>query len=254
MSLLTLQRDFHRHLIDAPNWLGARIGGDAPGLAVYYNNYHAQLTECLTESFPHTLAWVGGAAFLAAMREHIDDVPPQSWTLGNYGAAFADTLARCYPDDPEVAELARLEWLLSRAFEAPDNSAVPVDAIAAVDWDDAALIFVASVQAVPAATNAGAIWSALAAGDVPPGAAMLPDPAMMLVWRDGFTPCFRTIEMIEHGAIVLVAAGVRFADLCTMLVAARGEAAGLALAGQMLGRWFADGLINTVTSKGKPCA
>lgn len=254
MSLLALQRDFHRHLIDAPSAIDRWIGAPSPGLKVYHNTYRAQLVDCLADTYARTHAWVGGEAFLAAMRDHIERTPPSSWTLGAYGAGFADTLSRRYPDDPEVAELAALEWSLSRAFEAADAGAMPTGAIAGIDWDRAAIVFVPSLHAVPATTNAAAIWSALAAADMPPAATMLPERAMTLVWRQDFTPCFRTVARIEHDAIVLAAAGTGFAEICTTLVDACGETEGLARAGQMLGQWFADGLIHTVTMKECRCA
>lgn len=254
MSLLALQRDFRRHLVDEPCRIDVWVDDPAPGLAVYHNAYRAQLADCLAETFAQTHAWLGGEAFVAAVREHVERTPPSGWTLGVYGENFAGTLAALYPDDPEVAELAALEWLLSRAFEAGDTAAMPAAAIAGIDWDKAAITFAYSLAAAPARTNAGAIWSALVAGDAPPAAAILPEPGMMLVWRQDFTPCFRTIEMIEYGAITLAAAGLGFADLCAMLVEKRGEAAGLALAGRMLGQWFADGLIIDVITKEIPCA
>lgn len=247
MSLLALQRDFRRHLVNAPTdmrlWAGE---GAVPGLAVYHNAYRVQLSDCLAETFPQTHAWLGGEAFIHAARTHIESSPPSGWTLGVYGDTFDRALAVLYPDDPEVAELARLEWLLSRAFEDRDVAAMPADAIAAIDWDHAALRFVPT-RVSPVRTNAGGLWSALAAGARPPLPAMLPAPAMMLVWRQDFTPCFRTIELIEHGAIALMQAGTGFAALCDMLVDARGADAGVALAGAMLGQWFSDGLIAEMT-------
>jgi hypothetical protein len=254
MSLLALQRDFQRHLVDAPGSIDTWIDAPARGLAVYHNAYRAQLVECLAETYAQTHAWLGGEAFLAAMRAHIERTPPSGWTLGAYGGDFAETLAHRYPDDPEVAELAMLEWRLSRAFEAEDAAAMPAAAIVGIDWDEAAIVFVPSLWTIPSITNAVAILSALVAGDPPPPATILPEPAMLLVWRQDFAPCFRTIEMIEHDAIGLAAAGTGFADLCMMLVGSRGEAEGLALAGQMLGQWFADGLIRSVTTKDIPCA
>jgi hypothetical protein len=255
MSLLSLQRDFRRHLLDEPGDMQRWVApATAAGLAVYHNAYRAQLVDCMRETYAKTHAWLGSEAFLAAMRAHIEQTPPSGWTLGVYGAGFAETLQHLYRDDPEVAGLADLEWRLSRAFEARNAAALPVTMIAETDWDSAGLRFVPSLQTAPALTNAGAIWSALATGDAPPAAALLAAPAMMLVWRQAFTPCFRTIQMIEYQAIMQLAAGGRFADLCTTLVEARGEAEGVTLAGTMLGQWFADGLICTVITKDISCA
>lgn len=248
MSLLSLQREFRGHLTDPspdrPPWVDGRM---ASGLAVYHNAYRVQLSDCLAETFAHTNAWLGGEAFVAAARAHIEAWPPSGWTLGDYGARFADTLVSLYPDDPEVAELAHLEWLLSRAFEGADAAALPIKAMADVDWDHAHVTFVPSLRTVPVRTNAAAICSALAQDLLPPPAALLPRPGVMLVWREHFTPCFRTIETIQHEAIVLLSAGASFAALCEMLVAARGESDGIALAGAMLGQWFQDGLISAIS-------
>lgn len=254
MSLLALQREFHRFLIDEPGRIDGWIDHPASGLAVYHNAYRAQLIDCLAETYARTHSWLGGEAFLAAMRHHIERTPPRDWTLGTYGDGFTRTLASLYPDDPEVAELALLEWRLSRAFESGDADALPPTAISGIDWDEAQLAFVPSVNMMPVLTNAGAIWSALVTGDVPPAAALLPEPSVMLVWRQEFTPCFRTIDMIEQAAIERAMAGVGFADLCQTMVETYGEGVGLALAGQMLGRWFSDELILQVITKEMSCA
>ena len=249
MSLLALQRDFREHLTQAPpaspDWADGRM---ASGLRVYHNAYRVQLCDCLAETFAHTKAWLGGEAFAKVARGHIEAWPPTGWTLGDYGARFADTLGERYPNDPEVAELARLEWLLSRAFEGEDAPALSIGTIADVDWDLAGVAFVPSLRAVPVHTNAAAICAALARDVLPPAATALPQPGVLLVWRQDFTPCFRTVETIEYAAIDVLTAGGAFAAMCALLVDARGESDGIALAGAMLGQWFQEGLISAITA------
>jgi hypothetical protein len=243
MSLIALQRDFRRHLLDGAgaveDWIAP---GALAGLHVYHNAYRVQLTDCLAETYPQLHAWLGGPGFVEAARCHIERTPPSGWTLGVYGAGFDCTLAGLYPDDPEVPDLASLEWMLAEACEGADAVALPSAAIAGIDWDAARLSFVPTLRIASARTNAGGIWSALSAGTAPPAATLLPEPAAMLVWRQDFTPCFRTIEAIECDALQM-AADTGFADLCAMLVAARGEEAGVMLAGAMLGQWFTDGMV-----------
>ncbi|AYJ85338.1 DUF2063 domain-containing protein (plasmid) [Sphingomonas paeninsulae] len=247
MSLLTLQRDFHRSLVDT-------VTPDDGGLAIYQNAYRVQLSDCLAETFARTLAWIGGEAFADAARNQIERTPPDGWTLGDYGAGFDATLATLYPDDPEIAELAQIEWMLSRAFESENADAIVSNAISSIHWETATLTFVPSLRTTPTLTNASAILVALATDEQPPAAEMLPAPATTLVWRQEFTPCFRTIETTEHEAIKMMAAGADFATLCEMLVEARGETEGLMLAGTMLGQWFADGLVYNADTKDFPCA
>lgn len=244
MTLAALQRDFRGWLVEGCTDAAGRIGPAAlPGLAVYQNNYRAQLVACLAETHEHTHAWLGDEAFLAAAATHIDASPPRAWTLDAYPEGFVTTLAGLYPADTEVQELAALEWALSRAFTAPDAEPVSPAALAAVDWDTAVLQFLPSVSVLSATTNAAAIWSALAAGETPPTAQRLPEPAALLVWRQDFTPSFRTIDEVEEQAIIRCAAGQDFTALCNSLIETLGEAAGVERAAALLGQWIADGLI-----------
>ncbi|WP_159982620.1 MULTISPECIES: DNA-binding domain-containing protein [unclassified Novosphingobium] len=244
MNLAALQRDFRGWLVEGSDDAASRIGAAArPGLAVYQNNYRTQLVACLAETYGHTHAWLGDDAFLAAAITHIDASPPHAWTLDAYPEGFAVTLAGLYPDDGEVAELAALEWALSRAFTAPDAAPMTPGDLAAVDWDTAIIRFTPSLDIIPAATNAAAIWSALAAGETPSTAERLPEPAALVVWRQDFAPSFRTIDAVEEQAIIRCAARQDFTALCGSLIETLGESAGIDRAAALLGQWIGDGLI-----------
>lgn len=252
MSLAAMQRDFRGWLIDAPESMEQWVdSAEQAGLAVYHNAYRVQLVDCLRDTFEKTLLWLGEDAFTDAARAHIEATPPHGWTLGVYGDGFSNTLSQIYPDDPEVAELAWLDWALSRAFEGPDAAPVSPEELAAVDWDSARLMFAPTMQIAVARTNAGAIWSALAALDDPPMAALLPEPGAMLVGRQDFTPCFRTVEPTEAFALAQIIAGATFGALCLALVEQCGEQVGVGEAGALLSQWIGDGLIVAITLDGE---
>ncbi|MDH7971316.1 DNA-binding domain-containing protein [Sphingomonas sp. AR_OL41] len=247
MTLLELQRDMRRWLNDGSDDAAARLGaGAAPGLRVYQNNYRAQLVACLEESFAQTLAWIGGAAFHAAVVRHIERVPPSSWTLDAYSRDFPATLRMLYPDDPEVAELAWLELALGEAFVGADAVAMTAADVADVDWDTAELRFTPTLDMAAAETEAAAIWTALLQQASPPAVMMRDEPGAVIVWRRDMMAHFRAIDAREHCAILLVRAGMSFGALCAMTVDERGEADGIAQAGAWLGQWLADGLIVAV--------
>jgi hypothetical protein len=244
MNLKALQHDFRAWLVDGGEDDAARFDRRArPGLLVYQNNYRSQLVACLSEAFERLHAWLGDEAFLAAAIAHIDAETPTHWTLDAYPSAFPTTMARLYPDDPEVAELAWMDWALARAFTAADAAPLTSAAIAQVDWDRAGIVFTPSLVMAEIATNAAAIWSALAADEMPPPVRQLPETASLLIWRDGFTPRFRTIDPVERGAVERMLAGGSFTDLCAALVEDMGETGGVAQAGALLGQWVGDGLI-----------
>lgn len=239
-----LQRDMRAWLVAADAGAVRRYGRDAtPGLLIYQNNYRAQLVACLEESFARTRDWIGGTAFHQAVVAHVDRVPPSSWTLDAYPRDFPATLAMLYPDDPEIAELAWIDCALGEAFVGPDAVPLTTADIAAVDWDHAQLHFTPTLDLCDLTTNAPAIWSAIAAGDTPPSTEILPETGAILVWRQDQIAQFRAIDATERGALLNARAGVTFAVLCSALVEASGEEAGIARAGTMLGQWLADGLI-----------
>lgn len=240
MTLLATQRAFRAYLLNQPGDMISRIAGPAVNcLTVYHHAYRAQLAAVLADTYEKTRNWLGEAAFEAAASAHIAANPPTSWTLGDYGSAFSSTLGRLHPRDVEVRELADLDWALRRAFEARDEASLPVHLIAGIDWSCATIRLASSVSIHTAHTNAAALWSAMAAGQIPPAAQLLSQPARIRVWRDGLAPRFATIDAIEAEALSRLLEGVAFADMCAEL-AERVQVEALA---DMLAGWLRDGLV-----------
>lgn len=238
MSLLALQRDFAAFLRDGD------ADHAAPGMRIYQNNYRAQLCACLEDAFARTRAWIGEEAFEAAMIRHIRRVPPSSWTLDAYARDFPDTLALLYPNDPEIPELAWLEMALAEAFVGADaDSLSPADA-PDVDWDEAVLHFVPTLDMRRMTSNATDLWLALAADETPPAAALLDEPRTVIVWRQDHISRFRQIEEDEAQAILLTRSGIRFAELCRRFVSDYGEEASVQRSGGLLGQWLITGLLD----------
>jgi hypothetical protein len=253
MTLLALQREFRSWLTAESVDAGARLEADpAPGLSVYLNNYRSSLMGCLAESFPVTRAWLGDEAFEAAAANHIDRQPPHSWTLDAYAIDLPDTVALRYPEDPEIADLARLECALGLAFVGPDADPIDPTTLAAIDWDTAVLRFIPTFQLLDVTTNAAAIWSAITAEEQPPAAELLLEPARIAIWRNALTPAFRTIDVDETAAIALMTSGRSFGALCATLVDRHGEENGPAMAGAFLGQWLRDGIVHAIVSAERP--
>jgi hypothetical protein len=237
MNLQALQTDFCAYMLDRPNALEPEIDGD---LAVYYHAYRAQLLTCLRDTFEKTWSWLGDERFEEAARTHIEAHPPRSWTMNVYGEGFDATLARLHPEDPEVAELAWLEWTLRRAFDGQDADPVDRARLADIDWDNAVLDPVPTLRLGTVTTNCAAIWSALSQEQTPPAAARLPVPAAIRVWRQGLSVQFRSIDPIEEQALRLILDGCDFAEIC-----ARSESPDEI--GRILGLWLQDGVIAEIT-------
>ena len=150
------------------------------------------------------------------------------------------TIANAVYTDPGKTEIAHVP--------APDAPALAVgDAVtAAIDWDNALLRLAPTLATSSFATNAAAIWSALSAEEMPPPVETLTEATLILVWRRDFTSCYRSAEPGEAQALDLVGKGATFGRVCAELMEAHGEEQGVAMAGAILGRWIADGLLVAV--------
>ena len=246
MSLLALQHDFRDFLLDSPHGAKIAVGDNGAGLAVYHNAYRAQLVDCLKDSYERLWAWLGDDAFAAAAANHIGRHPPISWTMADYGGQFSHTLSELYPTDPEVAEIAALDWALRRAFDGPNGAALDPSSLAEVDWPAARLHFAPTLTWLEVTTNCGAIWNGIAAGEDVPAMQMLPTTAWIRVWRSGYQPQFRTVEEDERHALDLAQWGLPFAAICDRLAAKASATSAVETAGGFLSTWIEDGLLLAV--------
>jgi len=240
MSLLALQRDMMGWLRTGNAGLSERIGG-GPGPDIYLNNHRASLLASLRSSYPQLQRWIGETAFEGAAAHHVEAVPPTGWTLDAYGGDFAGTLAAFYPDDPEIPDLARLEWTLGEVFVAPDAPLLGNQDLAERDWDKVVLHLGPSTRRLTLATNADAIFLALSNEDDPPSAAEYARPAHLLISRSDFMPRFRSLAPEETEFVDAMTAGIRFAEICEVLTARHGKAEGVRLAGTYLSGWITAG-------------
>lgn len=245
-DLAQLQRAFAAFLRDddAPPVIGVE-GRSRRGLPVYHHAYRASLIEALRDVFERTHSWLGDELFDKAARHHIAAHPPSSWTLSDYGIGFDDTLAELFTDNPEVPELAWLDWTLRAAFNGPDAPPLDMAGLADVDWDTAPLRLVPTFANRTVLTNVALVWQGLSddEGD-PPAAALLAEPAILTVWRHDLMPRFQTVDGDEARALLLAAQGMSFGAICADLASRDGDADRVAAqAGAMLGRWISEGVL-----------
>ncbi len=208
MSLLELQTAFRDEIIADDDGMAP----SSPGMEIYRNAYRSRLLGALECSFERTRRWAGEDGFTAAACHYILENDPVSWTLDDYGAQFPALLQRLFAEDPEVAELAWLEWHMSQAFASPDMAELDPQALAcaglaANDWDRLSFSMAAGFAVRPIATNCTSLWLAMAGesdGDFEVESA---DGVYLAVWRRGFEPHFRIIDAREHGALAVLADG-----------------------------------------------
>lgn len=251
MLLAATQQHFLRMLRALPSDIakGVREGGkieiDAR-LGIYRHAYHARLTEVLQDVFERTWAYLGDETFEQCAHHYIDQYPPSGRTLQGFGAAFPDWLGNRFPHDADIAEVARIDWMLRFAFDGPDATPILIDDLALLTPDDLSVVtfqFHPTVALASLNCNAASIWEALDQGITPPAAACLNEPTWLLVWRKDFRPHFITIGEVEAAAIRKLRNGLCFADTCAALDTDFPDADVATAIGLALRRWVDDGLL-----------
>ncbi|MEQ8265031.1 DNA-binding domain-containing protein [Pseudohaliea sp.] len=232
-------------------------GLDAERVAIYRNAYRARLVDALRETYPRTARWVGDEAFRRAAAHHLIASPPNSWTLDEAGRGFADTLAALFRKDPEVTELAWLEWAMHECFVSADATPLDAAGFAAAtaqysesDWARLRLHFLPGTQCTALEHRIHALWPLLAE-DSPDEAARDGDyrseqPIACIVWRQALKPVFLPVSAAEGNTLSLLLTGASYGEACAALVHRLGEDAAVAEAGTMLGRWLHEGMIRAV--------
>lgn len=230
--------------------LSTPIGGNAARrMRVYHHAYRARLGQVLREVFDKTWSYLGDEAFGQAAETYLREHASTSPSLDDYGAGFADHIANLWPDEPDMAELAQLDWAMRRVFDGEDAQAIDPSLLGALSgdlWDRLGFVFHPTLTVRMVTTNVGALWSGLDE-DSPLMPAPLSAAMAVRVWRKDLQPHFRMIDMVEARALAEMIEGRSFAEICQRL----GDdciAGPVERAAALLAVWLEDDLIVGLTN------
>jgi len=189
-TLLELQHAMYRSIVasddaEAAAYIVADGIDPAARLGIYRNTFASVLTNALRLSYPAVHRLVGAECFEGVVRLFIDEAPPRTANLDDYGADFPDFLMRCEPVSAlaYVPDVARLEWMVNRTLHAPDAQPLALARLAALTEDEQARVrFMPHPSAGLLRIDhpADSIWRAALAHDDAALAAI--DPASGPVW------------------------------------------------------------------------
>ncbi len=238
-------------------------GMEAQRVDIYRNAYRARLVDALRETYPRTARWVGAEAFARAAAHHVISFPPSSWTLDAVGKGFPETLKELFYKDPEVSELAWLEWAMHLCFVSCD--ATPLDAAGFTkatesfeddDWAMMRLRFMPGTQQASMEHRIDKLWRSLLEEDSdantqakdarsePTGVDFRSGESLAcVVWRQAYTPAVLPVTAVEGKSLATMLEGAAYGELFAVLADELGEAAAASEAGAMLGRWLSHGLL-----------
>jgi hypothetical protein len=265
MTLLQLQNNFITYLhqtrndnfVDVEERIKAAIvdGGKLNAgerLNIYHHAYRGRLIEVMQDVFERTWAYLGDETFEASVTAFIEANPAAEKTLNNFGQKFPDWFITYFPDDIDIAEVAKIDWMMRVAFDGANATPLVATDLAALkpdDWATISFLFHPTLVVAPIKYNAASIWEALEASHSPPSATLLAEKTFLLVWRKELRPHFMTIGQHEADAIALISDGLSFADTCARLDGRYPNASVAETLGIALRRWLDEEMLVGLMNK-----
>lgn len=213
-------------------------------LPIYHHAYRARLAEVLADTYAKTCLYMGSDTFEAHARDYAVAHPPRTRSLNRYGEGLVGTLRAAYPDNPELHELAQLDWDLRTRFDSADVPTLETAAAQASDtWTTRPGVLHPSALLRAIMTNVVGVWNAIHTDDDVPEAVALPAPATLLVWRKGHQPHFRTLDAAEAAWVQALHASASVHDACAALLGSGLWQGDPTVLGGWLAQLLDDGLV-----------
>lgn len=257
MRLIDWQLAFEQHLLSESSvansgFAATLLGGPTldvdTGLAIYHNAYVSRLQEVLRHDFSAIWYWLGDDEFALLTDAYVRRYPSAHYSLRWLGERFPAFLVEhlVAEQSAPLAELARLEWAFTLAFDAPPGEPLSLNDMAQLapeDWPGLQVSLAPSVQQVLCHFNSVAIWRASKDESDFPDSHALELAQICLVWRHQNVCHYRSLEPDEACALAgMVTTGWNFSELCAELAVTTGEGAPLQ-AVTWLKQWIQDGLL-----------
>jgi Putative DNA-binding domain len=218
----------------------------AERIGIYADAYFYRLFECLVEDFPAMLAVLGADNFAALVKEYLVEHPPTEPSILYAGLYLADFL-NDHPFAerwPFIADLARLERAVLDVFHATNAPALSLETLHTVPSEDWPAL---KLRTHPAVEIVHSEWRIADVRHTVEQGREWTNPeheeASVLVWRQNALVNYRNLEPAERDALLIVAKGASFAAVCEAVAAGAEELHRVALIGQLMARWLADGII-----------
>ena len=251
-DLAALQQRFGLALADPPAVL-PDLRGDPARLAVYRGNLAEHWRRALANAYPVILRLVGEDFFGGLARAYGQAHPSQDPDLNRFGAHFAGFLDGFAPaaELPWLGDMARLEWAVHLAWQAPDVAPLGIGALAGLDPAQLAasrLVLHPSCALLRSRWAVAQLW--LAHQDGGPGfPATMDAPGAALVVRVGWKGEVIKLEGADYLALERLAAGQDLAGaLDAALADAQERGEELPDPGAMLRHWFGLGAVAAIAA------
>ena len=226
-DLQQLQRQLSQYLLDQVDEASASAVVDLlhtkppassqQRLGIYHHAYRARLAEVLADSFAKTNLYMGSDSFTEVATAFAVAYPPVTRSLGRYGANLPAYLGTLYPDNPELHELAQLDWDLRSRFDCADAPALNASTAATSTWLSWPAPLHPSLLLRSVRSNVAQLWRAIDADEDVPEVHISTETKTLAVWRKELQPHFQTLDSDEAVFLRCLAQGQSIEDAATTL-------------------------------------
>jgi Putative DNA-binding domain len=221
-------------------------------LSVYHHGYRVRLHDALKNEFTG-LQCMTGRRFHALLDTYVKAHPSEHYNIRWYGADLPSFLDETHPwcDEPQLAEMAYVDWAISTAFDAEDEYSVGMADLSAVPphaWANLRLSMQKHLRVITVTHNVDAFRRAADGGAKRPRLRRFARARQILVWRKGTTVHFRTLDHDEWQVLSAALDGETFAAMCQRLANHHDESAAMSRMVLLLQRWLEAGLIHGWTT------
>jgi hypothetical protein len=216
-------------------------------LDVYRRGYRIRLHDALATEYPG-LALMAGKRFEHLLASYVEAHPSGHYNIRWHGAGLAAFLDYGLPwsKQPALADMARLDWAISTAFDAADEAVISADQLAELPgdaWVNLRLRTPGHLQLLSGVCNVDAFRRAADRSAPRPHLRRYTRRRHLLVWRQALAVRYRPIDEDERLALTALVHGETFSQLCERLAERHGPDTAMPRAAQLLHRWLADDLI-----------
>ncbi|MEO1489193.1 MAG: hypothetical protein AAFR88_07135, partial [Pseudomonadota bacterium] len=177
---------------------------------------------------------------------------PSHWTIDAVGEGFDTTCAELFRDNPEVAELAWLEWAMLDLATAPDAAPIGAEDFSEAtapfgdeDWMALTVTMMPRAAARIVEHDLDALWRSLSeegtAADLQPG------QHGCIAWREGERPTFLMVEPDSARAFSAMQSGANYGEVIALLAGEEPDDEAIQdaamRAGGFLGQWLQQGML-----------
>ncbi len=214
---------------------------------VYRQGYRIRLRDALALEFPG-LRLLAGRDFERLLKSYVAAHPSGHYNIRWHGAGLAAFLEYGLPwrERPALAEMARLDWAISTAFDAVDEAPVDPAELASVPaeaWADLHLRPQAHLQILSGVCNVEAFRRAADRELARPRLRRYRRSRHLLVWRQALAVRYRLIEDDERMVLAAAMRDESFALLCDRLAEHHDPSAAMPRMAGILRGWLEDGVL-----------